>query len=62
MAKQNGIPLDYDLEFKPFLLDPTLDSVPENKRDMYVRKYGKARAGPLETDMVKRGKTVGINL
>ncbi|KAJ7178085.1 thioredoxin-like protein [Mycena filopes] len=62
-AQAEHLPLQFNLRFKPFLLDPTL---PEdralNKREHYAARFGgldgvKAR----EAQMQERGRRVGIN-
>ena len=63
LAKKSNLNLDFDLEFKPFLLDPTLGNEPVNKRERYAAKFGgKERVAGMEKQMVERGKDVGINL
>jgi predicted DsbA family dithiol-disulfide isomerase len=63
LAKSKGIPLNIDLEFKPFLLDPTLTKESVNKRERYYAKFGgKERVDAMEQQMVERGKKVGIDL
>lgn len=63
LAKKNQLNLDYDLEFKPFLLDPTLGKEPVVKRDRYAEKFGgHERVAGMEQQMIQRGKEVGINL
>ena len=63
LAKKNQLNLDFDLEFKPFLLDPTLGKDPVVKRDRYAQKFGgKERVAAMEQQMIQRGKDVGINL
>jgi predicted DsbA family dithiol-disulfide isomerase len=61
-AQSQGIPFQYDLEFKPFLLDPTLGSEPVVKRQRYEEKFGANRQAAMEKAMIERGKAVGIDL
>ncbi|KAH8110888.1 thioredoxin-like protein [Phellopilus nigrolimitatus] len=63
IAKERGLNLDFDVEFHPFLLDPTLDTdVPVSKRMRYEGKYGAERFAAMEKAMVARGRENGINL
>ncbi|KAF8208160.1 thioredoxin-like protein [Mycena galopus ATCC 62051] len=62
-AKKENLPLDFQLRFKPFLLDPTLPMAPPvEKRKRFAEKFGgAARVEAMEKQMVARGKTVGID-
>jgi len=60
-AKKENLPLDFNLRFKPFLLDPSLPTAaPLNKRERYSQKFGAARFEAMEKQMIARGRTVGI--
>ncbi|KAJ7056899.1 thioredoxin-like protein [Mycena amicta] len=61
-AKEEKLPLDFKMRFKPFLLDPSLPSDKAvNKRERYSSKFGAGNFERMEQMMVARGKTVGIN-
>ncbi|KAJ7056903.1 thioredoxin-like protein, partial [Mycena amicta] len=61
-AKEEKLPLDFKMRFKPFLLDPSLPSDKAvNKRERYSSKFGADNFERMEQMMVARGKTVGIN-
>ncbi|KAJ7255480.1 thioredoxin-like protein [Mycena haematopus] len=61
-AKKENLKLDFQLRFKPFLLDPSLPTEkPVNKRERYAAKFGgAARVEAMEKQMVARGRSVGI--
>ncbi|KAJ7764581.1 thioredoxin-like protein [Mycena maculata] len=60
-AQKENLPLEFQLRFKPFLLDPSLPSdKPLNKRERYNSKFGAARMEAMERQMIARGKEVGI--
>ncbi|PAV18071.1 thioredoxin [Pyrrhoderma noxium] len=62
IAKEKGLKLEFDVQFHPFLLDPTLtEDNPVNKRSRYAEKFGKERSVTLEKMMIERGKQSGIN-
>ncbi len=54
--------LDFQIEFHPFLLDPSLTETPVCKRSRYVEKFGKDRFEVVERNLVERGKKAGIDL
>lgn len=54
--------LDFELEFKPFLLDPTLTREPIDKREKYEARFGKDKFAQMEAVMQKRAKSCGLNL
>jgi len=61
-AEQN-IPLSFDVEFHPFLLDPSQKpgDPPQDKRQRYESKFGKERFAAMKQMMKERGKMVGID-
>lgn len=60
-ANQNNITLDFEITFKPFLLDPTLPcDKPMDKKERYAQKFGD-RAPAIFKAMTERGKEWGIN-
>lgn len=62
LARERGVPATFEVEFKPFLLDPTLRSdTPVVKRQRYREKFGAERVPKMEEAMKERGKEVGIN-
>lgn len=62
LARERGLSASFDVEFKPFLLDPTLrTNAPVVKRERYREKFGAARAPKMEEAMKERGKDVGID-
>lgn len=63
MAKKNNIPIELDLEFKPFMLDPALTKEPVSLKKRLAEKYGgEARVKGMTEMMTARGKEVGIDL
>lgn len=62
LAQSKSLPIDVSLQFKPFLLDPTLTSEPMVKRERYAQKFGPERVKGMEAQMIERGKAAGINL
>lgn len=54
--------LDFQIEFHPFLLDPTLTETPQCKRTRYVEKFGKDRFEVVERSLIEKGKKAGIDL
>ena len=62
LARARELPVTFDVEFKPFLLDPTLrEDVPVDKQARYVEKFGAARAPKMHEAMKERGKAIGID-
>ncbi|EJD07845.1 thioredoxin-like protein [Fomitiporia mediterranea MF3/22] len=62
MAKEKGLNADFEVEFLPFLLDPTLkEDEPVSKKLRYEQKFGKERFDSMEAAMIERGKLNGIN-
>jgi len=62
IAKEKELNLEYDIQFHPFLLDPTLKpGLSVNKRERYVKKFGADRAPLMQKMMTERGKENGIN-
>lgn len=54
---------DFQLEFKPFLLDPTLGKTRVEKREKYAAKFGgRERMQQMETMMKAKGEACGIHL
>lgn len=60
-AKEQKLPLDFKISFKPFLLDPTLGTEPVNKMDRYKAKFGVDRLPRMVEYMKSIGKEEGIN-
>lgn len=63
LAQAEGLPLDFSLDFQPFLLDPTLPEWPatQNKRERYIAKFGGAeKVKAMEDAMIERGRGEGI--
>ncbi|KAK7042490.1 DSBA domain-containing protein [Favolaschia claudopus] len=61
-AKKQNLPLDFNMRFKPYLLDPTLPTdAPVNKRERLGQKFGMDRIDMMEKQMQARGRSVGIN-
>ncbi|KAJ7052762.1 thioredoxin-like protein, partial [Mycena amicta] len=60
-AKEEKLPLDFKMRFKPFLLDSLPSDKAVNKRERYSSKFGAGNFDRMEQMMVARGKTVGIN-
>lgn len=58
---RNGLPLKFDIEFKPFRLDPTLpvDTV-VNKAQLYAHKFGAERSAKIQSLLNERGERFGI--
>jgi predicted DsbA family dithiol-disulfide isomerase len=54
--------LDFELEFKPFLLDPTLTREPIDKREKYEARFGKEKFAQMEVMMQQRAKVCGLDL
>jgi predicted DsbA family dithiol-disulfide isomerase len=54
--------LDFELEFKPFLLDPTLTREPIDKREKYEARFGKEKFAQMEVMMQQRAKACGLDL
>lgn len=54
--------LDFELEFKPYLLDPTLTREPIDKREKYESRFGKEKFAKMEEMMQEKARKVGINL
>lgn len=50
-----------DIQFAPFLLDPSLPTAGTDKRGRYIEKYGAARFETMEKEMVARGKLENID-
>jgi len=62
IAKEKGLNLGYNIQYHPFLLDPTLK--PDSARDKrlhYEKKFGKDRFVLMEKMMKERGKKCGID-
>ncbi|KAJ7764579.1 thioredoxin-like protein [Mycena maculata] len=60
-AQKENLPLEFQLRFKPFLLDPSLAlDKPVNKRERLSSKFGASRVEGIERQMIARGKEVGI--
>jgi len=61
-AKANNLPLTFDIEFGPFMLDPSLPtSGGQPKLERYVDKFGADRARSITANLDKVGKSLGIN-
>lgn len=54
--------LDFELEFKPFLLDPTLTREPIDKREKYESRFGKEKFAKMEKVMQEKARVCGIDL
>lgn len=54
---------EFHLEFKPFLLDPTLGKQGVEKREKYAAKFGgRERMQVMEQMMKQKGEACGIHL
>ncbi|KAJ9120715.1 hypothetical protein QFC22_002646 [Naganishia vaughanmartiniae] len=53
--------LDFELEFKPYLLDPTLTREPIDKREKYESRFGKEKFAVMEKMMKQKGQACGVN-
>lgn len=63
LAKKNNVPIELDLEFKPFMLDPVLTREPVSLKKRLAEKYGgESKVKGMTEMMSARGKEVGINL
>jgi len=61
-TEANGLPIKFDVEFKPFRLDPTLsEDVAVDKQQRYLAKFGPTRLGELKNMICARGSEVGID-
>lgn len=61
-AKDNHLPITFDVEFSPFMLDPTLPSKGSRPRwDRYLEKFGEPRAKAIVQTLDKVGKELGID-
>ncbi|KAJ9122056.1 hypothetical protein QFC24_004283 [Naganishia onofrii] len=54
--------LKFDLEFKPFVLDPTLTREPIDRRKKYEARHGKEGLVAREKMMQERAKECGVTL
>ncbi|KAI5120065.1 hypothetical protein M0805_002627 [Coniferiporia weirii] len=62
IAKEKGLNLDFEVEYHPYLLDPSLTlDTPIDRRVRAKRKFGKDRGVMMEKMMIARGKEVGLN-
>lgn len=60
-AEAEKLPVSFSIQFKPFILDPTLPvNEPVSKKDRYNAKFG-AQAPAIMAAMTERGKQWGIN-
>jgi len=60
-AKKDGLPVSFSIQFKPFLLDPTLPvDEPVSKLERYRAKFGD-KVDAITAGMTERGKPWGIN-
>ncbi|OZJ01794.1 hypothetical protein BZG36_05189 [Bifiguratus adelaidae] len=53
--------IEFNIDWQPFQLDPTLPKEGYNKREHYIEKFGKARAQAMFPRMEAVGKDDGIN-
>jgi len=61
MAKENKLPLTFEVEFSPFMLDPTLPKVGgQPKMERYIEKFGEARANQAVANLDRAGRELGI--
>jgi predicted DsbA family dithiol-disulfide isomerase len=54
--------LDFEIEFKPFQLDPTLTNEVLDKRKRAEKKFGKAQFAKFESMLKQKAKDVGVDL
>lgn len=54
--------LDFEIEFKPFQLDPTLTHEVLDKRKRAEKKFGKEQFARFEAMIKQKAKDVGVNL
>ncbi|KZP00369.1 thioredoxin-like protein [Calocera viscosa TUFC12733] len=61
-AKDNKLPITFDVEFAPFMLDPTLPVHGSKPRwERYKAKFGEERAKAVVQNLGNVGKELGIN-
>ncbi|KAJ9120714.1 hypothetical protein QFC22_002645 [Naganishia vaughanmartiniae] len=53
--------LNFDLEFKPFVLDPTLTREPIDRRKKYEARHGREGLAAREKMMQERARECGVN-
>ncbi|KZT50618.1 thioredoxin-like protein [Calocera cornea HHB12733] len=61
-AKAAKLPITFDVEFSPFMLDPTLPVTGSRpRRERYIEKFGEARSNAIVETLGNVGKELGIN-
>mmetsp|Transcript_8591 Transcript_8591/g.18227 ORF Transcript_8591/g.18227 Transcript_8591/m.18227 type:complete len:109 (-) Transcript_8591:13-339(-) len=52
--------IDFEVRWRPFLLNPSASKTGVNKREMYMQKFGAARVAQMVPMMVGKFNDVGI--
>jgi len=61
LAESNRLPLKFEVEFKPYRLDPTLPTQGIDKQQRYLSKFGPERWANIRKVLNKRGHDVDID-
>ncbi|KAG9090175.1 hypothetical protein FS749_000759 [Ceratobasidium sp. UAMH 11750] len=61
-AKANALPIQVNIEYRPYQLDPTLpEDTPLDRKERYLKKFGN-RVSSIQENLAERARPLGLNL